>query len=194
MRAGGIFLDVGCFLGQDLRRLFFDGAPSTNLYGVDIVSHWDVGFNLFRDRDCFLAHFIEADILAPEMTPALQQLEAHVDVLAIFHVLQQWDWKDQVACAKRLVDFTRGPGSMIAGAQMGNINPNEKAAKTFEVPQYRHNPESMARLWDQVGAETSTSWKTQAWLRTQEDMGWDPKKYEWQDNTARVIEFVVTRV
>ena len=194
MHEGGVFLDVGCFLGQDMRRLFFDGAPSTSLYGVDIVSHWDVGFALFQDQDRFFGHFIEADVLAPNPAPALQQLEAHVDVLTIFHILHQWDWKDQVTCAKRLVAFTRGVGSVIVGVQIGNINAGESISRTFQVPQYRHNPASMARMWDQVGAETGTKWETQAWLRTWEDMGWDRKNHTWQEDTARVIEFVVTRV
>lgn len=58
-------LDIGCFVGHDLRRLVFDGAPSDRLYALDIVSHWDVGYSFFRDRDRFEAHFLEADIMHP---------------------------------------------------------------------------------------------------------------------------------
>jgi hypothetical protein len=57
-------MDVGCFLGGDLQHLVFDGVPSKNMYGVDIVSHWDVGYSLFKDKDHFKGHFIEADILS----------------------------------------------------------------------------------------------------------------------------------
>jgi len=66
LQSGGSFLDVGYFIGRDLRQLVFDGAPSDRLYDVDIVSHWDVGYNLFRDRDKFQAHIIECDILRPK--------------------------------------------------------------------------------------------------------------------------------
>lgn len=43
LKAGSTLLDIGCFLGQDLRRLVADGAPPDKLYAIDIVSHWDVG-------------------------------------------------------------------------------------------------------------------------------------------------------
>ncbi|KAH8678618.1 hypothetical protein BGZ60DRAFT_401452 [Tricladium varicosporioides] len=37
-------------------RLAFDGAPSSNMYGIDIVSHRDVGFGFFHDQ----IHFKES--------------------------------------------------------------------------------------------------------------------------------------
>ena len=90
LRAGASFLDIGCFIGQDLRRLVADGAPSDRLYAVDVVSHWDVGYDMYRDRDRFSAHFIEADILYPNVE--LRALMGTVDVVSITHVLHQWDW------------------------------------------------------------------------------------------------------
>ncbi|KAH8651958.1 hypothetical protein BGZ60DRAFT_520072 [Tricladium varicosporioides] len=69
VKEGEISVDVGCFVGHDLRRLVYDGAPSKNLYGVDIISHWEVGYEMFRDLDHFGATFIEADILSD--APAL---------------------------------------------------------------------------------------------------------------------------
>jgi hypothetical protein len=41
---GAMLMDVGTFIGHDLRRLAYDGAPTDRLYGLDIVSHRDVGF------------------------------------------------------------------------------------------------------------------------------------------------------
>lgn len=66
-----------------MRRLVFDGVPSANLYGIDIVSHWDVGYALYRDRGRFEAHFIEADILSSDKNPALQGLKGHMDIISI---------------------------------------------------------------------------------------------------------------
>ena len=48
-RAGETVVDIGTFIGHNLRRLVVDGAPSDHLYGVDIVNHFDVGFDFFRD-------------------------------------------------------------------------------------------------------------------------------------------------
>ena len=93
LQAGGSFLDIGCFIGQDLRRRVADGAPSDRLYAVDVVSHWDVGYDMYRDRDRFAAHFVEADLLHPNAE--LRALLGSMDVVSITHVLHQWDWGDQ---------------------------------------------------------------------------------------------------
>ena len=50
VKDGAVVLDVGTFIGHDLRRFVYDGAPSEKLYGVDIVNHFDVGYDFFRDR------------------------------------------------------------------------------------------------------------------------------------------------
>ena len=51
MKNGENFLDLGCCFGQDLRELVADGAPSENIYGLDIEGPLiDVGYDLFMDR------------------------------------------------------------------------------------------------------------------------------------------------
>ncbi|KAJ8060778.1 hypothetical protein OCU04_011081 [Sclerotinia nivalis] len=62
---GASLMDVGTFIGQDLRQLVYNGAPSTNLYGVDIVNHWETGYEMYRDKEKFHARYIECDILSP---------------------------------------------------------------------------------------------------------------------------------
>lgn len=89
VQSGETLMDVGCFLGHDLPRLVYDGAPSDKIYAVDIVSHWDVGYNLFRDRDRFSAQFIEADIVSG--SEALAPLRGQVDIITITQVIHQWD-------------------------------------------------------------------------------------------------------
>jgi SAM-dependent methyltransferase len=191
VKAGETLVDVGCFVGHDLRRLVYDDAPSKNLYGVDIVSHWDVGFEMFRDRGHFGATFIEADILSEN--PVLTSLKGKVDVLSVIQVLHQWQWDYQVKVAKVLSTFTR-PGSLIVGNQIGNSHAQEVTLKSVAVPMWRHNPESFEKLWSQVGSETGTRWKAQSWMRSFEDMSWDPKDGAWMEDGVGIIEFVVKRV
>ncbi|KAJ5807088.1 hypothetical protein N7474_010680 [Penicillium riverlandense] len=193
LRSSATFMDVGCFLGGDMRRLVFDGAPSANLYGVDIVSHWDVGYALYRDRVRFDAHFIQADILSSEKNPALQALKGRVDIISISAVMHQWGWKDQLEAAKKLVAFTRS-GALVVGYQIGNVEAKEVINPTLKVLQWRHNPVSFAKMWNQVGAETGSMWEAQAWLRSWEDMGWDPADQAWLEPGDAVIDFVVTRI
>ena len=57
------FLDVGCCLGQDIRKLRFDGVPGERLFGAEINNGFiDLGYQLFRDRDTLGAKIMVADI------------------------------------------------------------------------------------------------------------------------------------
>jgi len=62
------------------------------------------------------------------------------------------------------------------------------------VPMYRHNPESFAKLWDQVGNETGTKWETQGWLRSFAEMGWDEADHKWMEPGVAMLEFAVKRI
>lgn len=55
-------MDVGVFIGHDLWRPVHYGAPSDMACGVDIVSHFDVGYAFFRDREHFRGRFIEVPL------------------------------------------------------------------------------------------------------------------------------------
>ena len=192
VREGATFLDVGSFVGCELRRLVFDGAPTANLHAVDIVNHWDIGYDLFRDRDRFSVHFIEADILSPH--PALLALRGKIDIMNLTHVIHQWDWDGQVKAGKTLCSFTR-VGSMIVGCQMGNVVAQCPVLSAVNnIPQYRQSPESFQRFWTQVGEETGTEWSCQAWLRTFEEIGWDPEDWRWLEDGAQLILFEATRI
>lgn len=81
---GQLLVDIGCFIGHDLRHLVNDGAPSLNIYGVDIVNFWDLGYEMFQDSEKFQAHFIEADLLSP--TRSLQDLEGRCGIVCISQV------------------------------------------------------------------------------------------------------------
>jgi len=60
------FLDLGCCLAQDLRKLVADGAPSQHLYGLDIEERFiDLSYDLFRDHATLRSRFVVADLLNP---------------------------------------------------------------------------------------------------------------------------------
>jgi hypothetical protein len=62
-------------------------APQSNLFGNDIVNHWNLGFELFNDKDRFHVPYIESDLLYP--TEELWKLHACIDIISITHVLHQ---------------------------------------------------------------------------------------------------------
>ena len=63
-----------------MRQLVFDGAPSANLYGVNIIGHWGVGFNMFLDKDTCNVRFIEADSMFSHIT--LKELEVRLKLFS----------------------------------------------------------------------------------------------------------------
>lgn len=192
VKDGATVLDVGTFIGHDLRRLVYDGAPSDKLYGVDIASHFDVGYDFFRDREHFEAHFIEADFLSTT-NPELTALKESVDIVIISQVMHQWDWEHHIRAAKVLVTFTK-PGSAVVGNQIANVKAHEYYNKPLSKTTWRHDAESFAKMWQDVGEATGTKWETQTWLRTFAEMGWDPNDTAWMEPDVRLLEFEVKRV
>jgi hypothetical protein len=141
---------------------------------------------MFHDRDHFNAHFIEADILSE--TPAFAPLKGNVDIVEVAQVLHQWNWDGQIKAAKILSTFTK-PGSIVVGNQIGNPKSQEVSLKSLMIPVYKHNPDSFEKRWNQVGGEIGSKWETQAWLRSFEDMGWDPSDAAWMEPGVGIIEF-----
>jgi hypothetical protein len=155
------------------------------------VSHWDVGYALFKDKETFKAHFIEADILN---SPALDELKGKVDIISISAVLHQWSWEDQVEAAKKLVAYSK-VGSLVVGHQIGNIEAKSVVNPHFGVTQYQHDPTSFGKLWDEVGVATGPMWETKARSLMFEDVGWNLEdvRDSFMNSNAKVIDFVVTR-
>ena len=188
-KRGGSFLDVGCFVGHDLRRLVSDGSPSARLVGVDIVSHWDVGYNLFRDRGRFEAHFEECDILAPSL--ALRNM-APFDAIAVALVLHQWSWEQQL---KALLEITKlaSKEALVVGIQVGSVQVDDDQGKGKYGKGVWHDPQSFQKLWSQVSDESGTSWKVKTRWRTWEDVGYTPEEMKYLGNDARMLEWVSER-
>lgn len=192
LEEGATLVDVGCFAGSDLRQLAFSGAPTANLYRIDIVNHWDFGYSIFRDESSFEAHFILADILSSD-NPELLVLNGKVDIIIVPALLHQWDWDKQVEVAKKVAAFTK-PGSIVVGYQVGNATAKQFVNQAFQVPRWWHSPTSFRKMWDQVAVETGSRWQTEAWLRSFQHLEWDVTDGAWLDPGGMIIDFVVTRV
>ncbi|KAH8648658.1 hypothetical protein BX600DRAFT_555105 [Xylariales sp. PMI_506] len=192
LKSGGTFLDVGCFIGADLRQLCYDGAPSDKMYGIDIVSHWELGLDMYRDRERFQGHFIQADIMKSQDSPDLVALKGSVDVISISAVMHQWVYEMQLECAKRLVELSK-PGSIVLGYQIGAIKAYEFIFGPQKFPVWRHDRDSFSKMWAEAGEETGTTWEVAVRLLGFEEIGWDPKDQVPLGESARILEFVVTR-
>jgi hypothetical protein len=82
MQSGATFLDLGCCVAQDLRKLVYDGAPSKNTYGSDLQADFmNIGYDLFLDKDTLGTTFIAADIFDESEKSGLKVLEGTVDII-----------------------------------------------------------------------------------------------------------------
>ena len=159
-------LDVGCGLGQDLRKLRYDGAKIQRTYAVELARGLiDSGFDLFMDSNQSKDNFIAGDVLKDNPFEWLRVFGIEdgfniVHVGALFHL---FDWNDQLLIAKNLITLIRKrEDSVIFGWHFAARN----SGLVFLGPKkeaqiYGHNEESMKRLWKEVGEATGTEWSLQ---------------------------------
>ncbi|KAK3322624.1 hypothetical protein B0H66DRAFT_554854 [Apodospora peruviana] len=162
LKTGNKFLDLGCCLGQEIRQLVFDGAPSANTYGVDLYGgFFAVGYKLFADRDRLQTTFIAADIF-DELSPlATTQLAGQIDIVYVGAVFHLFSLQEQEMMAVRLVQLLAPrAGSLIIGRQSGSEEAGEfsRAGDKNGKSHFRHNPQSWRELWDRVGERTGSKW------------------------------------
>lgn len=193
VKMGGTFLDVGCYCGTDLRRLVIDGCPQDKLYGIDLVDHWDLGFELFRDQEKFHATFYEGDILHPNKE--MRTLFGEVDIVSAIHLLHNWNWETQVTASCQLSSFGK-VGTRVVGYQIGTRD-NEQARWDIEKEVTRpmwHTPQTFEKLWSEVGRITETRWQCDSVVRDFEELGHQADETAFLGERAGFLEFIVTRV
>ncbi|KAH6886972.1 hypothetical protein B0T10DRAFT_563203 [Thelonectria olida] len=164
--SGDALLDVGCGLGQVIRKLAADGVEPTKLYGSDLLpSYLDLGFELFKDRGRFANNFVAADLLQPDIT-ALAGLEGKITLVHAGNFFHLFGWEKQVHIGSTLVQLLRpeAEGAMIFGRQIGRLHAGELISWKGDT-RYWHDLGSLQKLWDEIGSKTGTSWKVDAkWL------------------------------
>ncbi|KAI0127399.1 hypothetical protein BJ170DRAFT_683243 [Xylariales sp. AK1849] len=157
------FLDMACCIGQVLRQLALDGVDPSRLYGADLEQGFiDAGYEMFRDEDKLKATFIVGDVLKEGGDERLNVLDGRINILHTASFFHLFTWDDQVKAAKRIIRFLKpeDPKAVIFGRQVGNEDPGTQKGPRGQT-RYLHNGESWQRLWDEVGAQTGTAWRTE---------------------------------
>lgn len=158
-----VLLDLGTCLGQDLRKLIYDGVDPDRLYGSDIAPGFiDAGYTLFRDehklpRD---KHFlVPGDVFDDADGNVLSRLDGKVDVVNVTAVFHLFDLPQQVKVAHRVLRLLRrDPGQkvLIVGAQVGKVDA-EASVRSNGRRLFRHNIKSWRDMWEGVFA--SQEWR-----------------------------------
>lgn len=161
------FLDLACCVGQVLRKVAFDGVDSSRLYGTDLEQGFiDLGYELFRDRGKLKATVVVGDVLkgdgdGRDEDERLKVLDGKITIIHSQSFFHLFSWDLQVKAAKRIIRFLKpnDPNVMIFGRQVGSSEPGNDITMRGTT-RFLHNAESWQRLWDEVGEQTGTKWKT----------------------------------
>ncbi|RHZ51899.1 hypothetical protein CDV55_103509 [Aspergillus turcosus] len=178
LNQGQTFLDLGCCMGQDIRKLIFDGVPPTKkINAADLRQEYiDLGFDLFRDREKLerAINFFVTDIFNPSSD--FDQLNGKIDVIWAGSFFHLFDWDEQVEVGKHVVQTLRPQmGSLLLGRQSGTLRPGRYPHATTSGFVFRHDPETFDRLWKEIGKATGTEWTVDAHLALRED-DTDPRR------------------
>ena len=193
LKAGQTYLDVGCCLGQDLRKLVSDGAPSSEaMYGIDVEpAFFDLGYELFRDREKMHATFLSTDLTRP-VVPSIESLQSKIDIISAQSFFHLFTLEDQVTAAIHLARLTKPiPGSIIVGRQLGLMEARETTGLTPETTVFLHNPDSFTNFWQDVGAATDSKWKVETEIEKAPD---HILHQSWAAPGTMFFVFTVTRL
>jgi hypothetical protein len=187
-----LFIDIGVFLGIDLRFLWRDLTSSSNsstptalsqkITAIDLIQpFWPLSFTFFADTPTsFPIPFIHADALFPSTSPTLTPLQHKVSVINISQVLHQFSLSGQTSACKTLCTFYSHPpttgdrnGTVITGNQVGISPPSGRVFRVgaAQTETFQHSLTTWKEMWDVVGKETGTKWETEAELRNWEEVG-----------------------
>ncbi|KAF5344026.1 hypothetical protein D9758_012894 [Tetrapyrgos nigripes] len=178
-RKDAIFLDIGCALGHDTRKVVADGYPVQNVVASDLQPEfWTLGHELFKSTpETFPVPFIPGNALdeafIPDCSPfdnashppstekptqsiltsskSLAPLQGHVSAIHVSALFHLFGESQQRVLARKIGSLlSPEPGSVIFGIQRGFATPGEHENPRGEMV-FWHSVESWKKLW--VGGE-----------------------------------------
>lgn len=162
------YLDIGCCMGTDVRKLAYDGYPASQILGCDLRREYiDAGYKLYRDADSCPIHFFTSDIFTVPLSfspprsegvnisevtelAQLQGAVTHIYTGALFHL---FDEQTQYAIALRIAALLRRePGAGVFGRHSG-LEEAGMIDDHLGRTRYGHSVDSWPLLWKTVFTE-----------------------------------------
>ena len=142
-------LDIGCGLGQDLRKMSLDGIPQKNLFGLDIEQEFiNLGYELFGDKSSNQITFITTNILDMQQFHQLKE-KLSVNIIytsAVIHLLNKDDIRSLLANINTLLS----EGGIFFGQTTGLKNPGNIQDNSGRS-RYLHSKDSLKNELHKVG-------------------------------------------
>jgi SAM-dependent methyltransferase len=187
VKSGEKLLDLGCAFGHTARNLVYDGAPAENIISADLrAEFWELGYQLFKDRDTFHGQFHQGDVLE---TSFMETMDGEIDILHTSSFFHLFDFASQQRILRKILRLcSQKPGTVIFGRQVGNTNPcylthSIRPGKGL----YMHSGESFKQM---VGDIAGQDWEIQTWLTTRDKQD---KQTEHGGKQGR-LRFIITKV
>lgn len=217
-KEGKTILDLGCGLGQDIRRLYSDAGRDTanlKLYASDVNEKlWEMGCELFRDHKMPVAKFLCADAMiyraycspdapfGPE--EPFDEVRGQVDVILTSQLLDLFHYNDQRHILGTIFGLSHVGTKVIGrtlGATEGESCEDNREGDAQGMRMY-HCTRDLKGLWWHAGRDTQTSWKAEVeevdfeqWGFDQDDIAWlDEPPPKGLDVTMKGLNFVFERV
>lgn len=194
IKRGAKYIDIGCCVGQDIRQLVADGAPSENLYGAELEAPFiDLGYDLFLDRDIPKTHFVQADILKlDEADSPLAPLMGTFEFVHLGMVLHVFDWDKQRTVLENCVKLLKPQaGVLIVGRAVGDLKGTTEGA-VWSGQSFRHSDGTFKKLWGEVSEKMGVKFDCRALFEGV--IGADQGTWSWDLKTSRRIRFEVERM
>ncbi|KAF7356402.1 hypothetical protein MVEN_00972800 [Mycena venus] len=171
-----LLLDIGCCVGNDLRKIASEGFPVQNIVGTDLRQEfWDLGHELFRSTAAsFPATFLAGDAFDPEFlsvpplsregmqraissnlgtVKSLNDLHGRFSAIHCASLFPHFSEEEQFELAHKLAGLlSPRAGSMIFGSHGAQLTKGYSSA-WGEKRIFYHSPESWREMWDGVAFE-----------------------------------------
>ncbi|RFU32579.1 hypothetical protein B7463_g3763, partial [Scytalidium lignicola] len=168
-------LDLGCCVGQELRSLAYNGVPSANLYGSDLIdTYLTTSYELFNDKDSFKGTLVPADAFSSTIwEKEWKGWEGSFDVVHTGLFLHLFSWERQVILCQHIIKLLKtskgqgeNDGVVFLGEMLGLEGGGEKetgikGSGGVQHVVFLHDVDSMRKLWDEAAEKTGTAgqWK-----------------------------------
>ncbi|KAK4146656.1 uncharacterized protein C8A04DRAFT_9695, partial [Dichotomopilus funicola] len=193
VHGGDRILDVGCCLAQDLRKLAYDGAPPSSLFGLEKQAEFiRIGHSFFDDAESFgEATFFAADSLNRE-DEEVRKAAGTFSIVSLGMVLHIWGLEGQIKACERVTELLRDEkGVLVVGQSVGDLAGKEVSSRGTKMI-FKHNVETFKEMWEEVRRKTGTKWKVEA--RLSEGLGIDSRPRNWDEPSTRRLSFSMERV